>query len=213
MKRIIFMGIAIMAIFVSSCKKEELETFNRDVTSQDEVTCNLDAAVNMLEMPLVPKLKPYTLVDGYNMYVKNNKGGYSKYSKNIFQYDILLGEGTKDWTILENDTSANFRILNMGTGEYADIINIQNHESFYVFDVQTSNGKVVRGLEYFIGENKNVWVEFTVAVIGWAIDILTDSSLEECKEAMASLDCSGGTNPYMEYDSGWFSTTCRVGCH
>ena len=28
MKRIIFMGIAIMAIFVSSCKKEDIETGN-----------------------------------------------------------------------------------------------------------------------------------------------------------------------------------------
>lgn len=39
-----------------------------------------------------------------------------------------------------------------------------------------------------------------------------ESALSECRQAFQSLNCPQGTRPFMEFSTGWFSTTCNIGC-
>ena len=148
-----------------------------------------------------------------NIYEVNAKGEVSKVMSNGKSYRIFLSKDNSQISTIIHD---NFmQIRNTNTGEYMDIKNIKRNDKLISFDVQTSDGVSLNGFtltnNYNADDKISPWW-LVVLVVDVLIELTDASSLEECTDAMDSLNCPSGSSAYMEFSDGWFSTSCSVGC-
>ncbi len=142
-----------------------------------------------------------------------------KTTSNTFNYDIIIDNTTNSSLESRNTDAENELIIrNNSTNEFIEIINIQEHEDYYTFDLRNNLGNRVNEFTYhgemFLSNTNRcpACVRIvTTLLISAAVELLSDSSLEECNNAMSSLDC-GEDSPYMTFSESWFSTSCEVGC-
>lgn len=168
-----------------------------------------DLNQNIIENSLIYKNKTYVLNEDLTI---------KKLENNNFIYNINL-EDIFSSSLLSKNIENELIISNELTGEYIEIFNVQKNEHYYTFDLVNNLGNKVEGLEYngelFNDPNMDRCPACVVPVVGIivsaAIELLSDSSLVECANAMSALNCGFGT-PVMNYSEGWFSTTCNVFC-
>jgi len=113
-----------------------------------------------------------------------------------------------------------YRIENPSTGEFIDIININAENEYYTFDAVTSTGVQINNIIYH-GDVYEVLDETLmkcptciaggITVVITIIEAIDDSLLENCQQSMPT-SCPEGESPYMNFEEGWFSTSCEVGC-
>jgi hypothetical protein len=156
-------------------------------------------------------------------------GSIVKYENNRKLYTINLNTEITATKNLDSRNSSNtYRITNPNTGEFIDILDIVEKGNYFEFNAITSTGELISNVKYYGNDfetsldtyansnNQRVVCPPCVAIIVTAVvtivDSLQDSPLEQCKNAMQSLNCGSGTTPYMQFSEGWFSTTCNVGC-
>ncbi|GGG34344.1 hypothetical protein GCM10011344_38900 [Dokdonia pacifica] len=122
-----------------------------------------------------------------------------------------------------SDVIQEYVITNPITRESLTINNIKEHNGYYTFDMTSDLGITAENVTFegdlsFLQSNQRVCppcvVIIVVVIIDAAVELLSDSPLEQCAAAMNALNCSSG-NPYMDYDEGgWFSNpSCEVGCN
>ena len=163
------------------------------------------------------------------LYFPQNDGTVIKYENNKKVLTIGIEtsiRGTKSTTFRDNTNP--YRITNPDTGEFLEIINIVEKDNHFEFNAVTSTGEQINDLIYngdnFIESldiftNSNYQskacppcVGVIVAGIVAIVDSMQDSPLEQCTAAANNLNCPSGSSAYMDFDEGWFSTTCNVGC-
>lgn len=156
-------------------------------------------------------------------------GSILKYENNKKAYSVDLNtEISASRNINSRTNTSSYRITNPNTGEYIDITDIVEENNYFKFNAITSTGEQVNDIKYY-GDNfvssldtytnSNSQrlvcppcVAIVVSAVVAIVDSLQTSPLEQCRGAMRALNCTGGTNAYMEFNEGWFSTTCNVGC-
>lgn len=155
----------------------------------------------------------FPINDEFN-YKDDSSVRMSKYIDGEFAYNMTIADNF----VFTND-SGNMRVLNEITGEYIDIINVVEHIGYRTFDATNNLGQTLNGFTMEITEDeeysrKNPWVYVIFGVLDLAVELLTDSPMVECTNAMQSISCQSGTNPYMDFeDAGWFTgASCSVGC-
>lgn len=156
-------------------------------------------------------------------------GSILKYENNQKVYAVGLNtEINASKNINSRTNTSTYRITNPNTGEFIDIVDIVEENNYCKFNAITSNGERVNDIKYYgdnfissldIYTNNNTQrivcppcIPIIVAAVVTIVDSLQDSPLEQCRSAMRALNCTGGSNAYMEFNEGWFSTTCNVGC-
>lgn len=166
-------------------------------------------------------------IDNVN-YFRNSDGSISKFVNQSKSYDIILNteiELISNFSSRSDNDESIIRLHNPTTDEYIDLSNFVEYDDYFTFDALLSNGQTVNEIISYDEDlldslTTNVsevsracpWCYVVAVVVAAIVEISEDSPLEQCQSAMASLDCVGGTNPFMEYSEGWFSTECNVGC-
>lgn len=137
--------------------------------------------------------------------------------KNIIFYFITNINTLKS---ISKSNGNEYRIVNPNTGEFIDIVNINAENDYSTFDAVTSSGEYLNSVIYHgdlyevLDKTMMKCPPCAVAGIGLIvaiIDALEDSPLENCQQSMPT-SCPVGQSPYMEFEEGWFSTSCNVGC-
>ena len=164
-----------------------------------------------------------------SLFFPQTDGSILKYENNKKVYAVGLNtEINASKNVNSRNNISTYRITNPNTGEYIDIVDIVEENNYFKFNAITSTGEQVNDIKYYgdnfvssldtytISNNQRLVCPPCVAIIVSAVvtivDSLQDSPLEQCRGAMQALNCNGGSNPYMEFNEGWFSTTCNVGC-
>lgn len=144
-------------------------------------------------------------------------------NKNNYIGDIIINSEN---IILENNINQKntnneqeeYIIKNNDTGEFITLKNIKNTDNKTVFDAETSSGLILNNLEWYHQDNINnklpiVPIIRAVVTVVAIIAVTTSSggTQSDCMKSMPT-SCGGGQSPYAEYTSGWFESTCKVGC-
>ncbi len=172
-------------------------------TNSDDTTLNEDQS-----------FKRNSIIIQNKTYIAD-KGTTSKYVNNVLEYKLIKPSTLKGKMVSFKNNNDGFRITNDLTNEFIDVINVEFHTTYYTFDIINNEGNSIDNITFYIGDeiNKsNPWLPIIGVIVDAIVDALVPSPLQECQAAMNSLNCSGGSNPYMEFSEGWFSTTCNVGC-
>lgn len=170
--------------------------------------------------------QPYNSIKtGDIVYRFNEDNSVSKYIGNAFAYDIIY----KGYEAQYSEDSNTFTGTNPKTGEFYTVYNIREKGEFITFDIKTSEGSLVKDItmRFNLKEIKDSSGDnITSRGGGWGIglyivdkildtvsDLMIGTTLQQCTEAMAGLNC-GDKTAYMVYTEGnWFSkASCEVGC-
>jgi hypothetical protein len=171
-----------------------------------------------------------------SLFFPQNDGSILKYENNKPVYGVALNtEIGASLNTNSRNNSDSYRISNLETGEYIDIVEIVEENDYFKFNAITSTGEQINDVKYYgddfitslenytnennsrgVYENEIQYcgpcVVVVVSAIVAIVDSLQDSPLEQCRGAMQALSCPSGSRPYMQFSEGWFSTTCNVGC-
>ena len=142
--------------------------------------------------------------------------GYS--DEGVFQYNAILAHSEMN---IEDNSLLTGEIIatNPKTDEKIIFYNIIEEKEQIVFDVKTSEGHVFEGMSAY---NESATGRFpirpvikAIVYLGTAIGVLVSSNQSQasCQASLNSLHCPPGKSPYMTYESGWFTSSCSVGCH
>lgn len=158
-------------------------------------------------------------------YVANKDNSIARYVNDEFEYNIFSAEGHDDYEFGNYDGV--IRITNPATGEYFEIIDVVQNDNYVDFSIVTSTNVRVSGVRSFnddlnlsittqtdVSEAAAWWRRAVVVVrelIDDLSDLLEDTPMEQCRASMPT-DCPPGKAPYMEFNDGWFNTSCNVGC-
>lgn len=193
-----------ISIFVISCSKDD----------------NIETQV--IEDSFLEKRNSldYQVSYGDHKYIINDKGEALKYKEGRYQYKMVPSVDFLNQVIYSEKDNL-VKINNTKTGEFINIINITNEGRYYTFDVITSTGHTFKRVKLNFNDqqidvqNKFCWPCLILPIAGMVVELLTDSPLVECTNAMNALNCSNGTNPFMVFnEGGWFSSpSCSVGCN
>ena len=149
--------------------------------------------------------------------LEDNSAAY--FIKGKYQGDIVVDN--KNLEISDNrESTGEIKVINTLTNESMTFSNIIEENGKTFLDVTASNGNVIKNLLIYetIGENSNknpiirLAIKAVVSIV--TVVVVATSSGGTQQECAASMpkNCSGGTNPYSTYSSGWFNSTCEVGC-
>jgi len=143
--------------------------------------------------------------------------GYS--NDGLFLYDVVLADS--EMRIEDNlDSTGEAIITNPKTNEQIIVYNVKETQTETIFDVKTSAGHIFKGMSAYTGDSATG--KFPVAplirafvAVATAVGVLVASnqSQSSCQTALGNLHCPKGSSPYMTYESGWFSSSCQIGCH
>lgn len=162
----------------------------------------------------------YDVSYGDHQFFVYDNGEALKYKEGRYQYKMIPSvDFLNQVEYIEKDDFV--KISNTKTGEFINIINVTKKDRYYTFDIITSTGHKLKNIKLGFNnqnvdiQNKFCWPCLILPIAGMVVDLLTDSPLEECTNAMNSLNCSQGTNPFMNFnEGGWFSSaSCSVGCN
>lgn len=158
---------------------------------------------------------------GENTYVLNDDKSVKKIENEEYKYDIILSESTGEGTysvLRELEDQNEYVIRNEQTNEFVELVNIEKYDEYYTFDLINNLGDRYNNFTYY-GELNQAnqkcppCVVGVVAIVAAAIvDLNTTSPLEDCTASMNNLNCAEGTSAYMNFEDGWFSTSCSTGC-
>lgn len=180
--------------------------------SEEDDSIKLDENQNIIENSLIYK---------NNTYIINEDLTTKKLENNNFSYNISIEDISSSTLLSKSNKNENELIIrNELTGEFIEIMNVQKYEDYYTFDLVNNLGNKVEGFKYngelfndpIIGKCPPCLVYVVGVIVAAAVELLADSPLEECANAMSALNC-GSETPFMNYSEGWFSTTCSVGCN
>lgn len=138
-------------------------------------------------------------------------------AKDNYFGDIVLVHN--DVEVIDNSsTSGEFILKNPKNNEVVTISNIKYLEDRTIFDVETNTGLKYVGMEVFdstseIAKNPiKIIVKAIVAIVTVvAVSTSSGGTQEDCTASMPTK-CPPGKGGYAIYDSGWFTTSCEVGC-
>ena len=211
MRKIKFLFLVIVAfVSVVSCNHES------DITSKGD-----DQVNNLSRQQINIKFNGKT----YQLKEDNSLAYYNE--KNQYQGDIILkdfknyssfankGEGENNIEIEDNTaTTGEVNVRNLLTNEEVTIKNIRESGDKTIFDVETSNGAEFENIE---GSQANASpivpiIRAVVAIVSIiAVTISSGGTQADCTASMPA-NCPAGSYPYAEYESGWFNSSCKVGC-
>ena len=197
--KIIFKNLVILLsiLMMSSCSNENTEIENKETLPKNSVKVS-NKYYSSHETNVVSKIINNKLINFYTFSEFNSASTNKTF-----------------------DFSEEFRIKNDASNEYIDIVNINKiSENIFKFDAITNTGEIVKDMMINLEGDfsnsqlyKNPGIIRAVVVIAAAvIDSLTPSAMEQCANAMNSLNCAEGKSAYMNFSEGWFSTSCSVGC-
>lgn len=137
-------------------------------------------------------------------------------TNNNYVGDLILG--SYDMNVVDNSvTSGEVTIENPSTNEIITIKNIRHLKETTIFDVETSNGKTFSDIEAYQINSTSKFpvapiVRAVVAIVTViAVSTSSGGTQNDCTASMPK-NCPQGSKPYAEYSSGWFSSSCNVGC-
>ncbi|MFC4635874.1 hypothetical protein ACFO3O_18330 [Dokdonia ponticola] len=216
MKNFKYLFLASAFTFVVSCSTEDVnetsfESENIEVisTTIDNGSIDNQASINTLR---VGDITFQTSDDGT---VTRKQPGQKTYT--------IINESSKTSSLeIRRERGSNmiqeYVITNPITREFVKLINIKEHKGYYTFDMVNDLGLSIENVTFEgdLSQLEQRCPPCVVVIVGVlvdaAVELLSDSPLEECTAAMNLLTCS---SPYMEYEEGgWFSgPSCSVGCN
>jgi hypothetical protein len=204
----IFLNIVTFSLLVSLSSCSDSEQNTSELKSVDKIDNNIMSKTdNSEESYVVYNNTKYISIDN-NTVSKSFNGEFVNY---FTTPDNNVGETSKN-VGFNND----FIITNKLTNENIKIFNIRKVRGFYKFDAKTSTGLIVNDLltnfQPKSGTTQRLNPRVILYIVTAILDSLQPSPLQQCTNAMNSLNCKGNTNPYMNFEDGWFSTSCSVGC-
>jgi hypothetical protein len=130
--------------------------------------------------------------------------------------DIVLRDNSMN---VQDKSSSTGEIIitNPTTNEVITLDNIRQNGNITLFDAKTSNGLVFTDLQE---SSKNDIVKTPIIPIIRAIEVIvavivvavsSGGTQNDCMKSMPK-NCPPGYAPYAEYESGWFTSSCSVGC-
>ncbi len=202
MKRNLFFILSLSFIFMS-CNEESIDTSTK--VKKKSLTSNFITTVDYDD------LSYFSLQKGF---VIAGKDGETDTQFKISSENISV-------VFPQNENSKNFQIINRITGETIIASNIRVGKESVLLDARF-NDQIVRDLRINLNPNEirdlnslpiGPIIEAIGAIVVAIIDSTNLSPLEQCRQALKELDCASGKSPYMDFDEGWFRTTCKVGCN
>lgn len=172
-----------------------------------------------------PKLneKQYFQVDN-KKFNANADNSISYFKDNKFQYFASVDDldFTKNQKVNAKGEDS-YEIVNNKTNEKITLTNLRYDGNFTIFDAINSNGSEIKNIKFYNNSFSKTsklcpWcpvAELIVTIVAVVVQLTADSGSSaqaQCTTAMNALHCGGGSNPYMNFSDGWFSTTCSVGC-
>jgi hypothetical protein len=210
LKKLVFsLGFA----FMTSCSVIEIE---------GGITDDLNLALKSENLGVL-KLENKTYV-----FNNNTQKSISKFENQFkvseFKYDensLNLKEDSFENLRVKNNS---FQITNSVTGEYIEILNLsENKEGVLSFDIRTSNGKTLKGFEYFskndtLTSSSNLrtqtcwlcWGVVLEALVESILDSLGDNFDSNCAKAISA--CGENGLAKIQIIDGWFQDSCIVEC-
>ncbi len=220
MKNFKYLFLASAFAFFFSCSTDEnsnessLEAENIEVitTTVDDSSVNNQISQN-------------TLRYGDITFQTNTDGTVTRTEPGQKTYTII-NESIKNSSLeIKRERGSNliqeYVITNPITRESLTINNIKEHNGYYTFDMTSDLGITAENVT-FEGDLSQLeqrcppCVPIIIGIlVDAAVELLSDSPLEECTAAMNALNCSGDSNPFMNFEEGgWFSgPSCSVGCN
>lgn len=146
--------------------------------------------------------------------LENNAVAYFD-EKNNYVGNIIIKD--QDITIQNNsDSTGEIIVTNNSSKEFLVVKNIIGAKGKTIFDVETSTGSQFAGLEALNPNNKFApilpIIRGIIALVS-IIAVATSSggTMADCVASMPK-NCPQGYAPYAQYESGWFTSSCSVGC-
>ncbi|MEP0265027.1 hypothetical protein [Dokdonia sp.] len=166
-----------------------------------------------------------TLRYGDITYQSNTDGTVTKTQPGQKTYTIINESSKKASLEIRREKGSNaieeYVITNPTTKEFVKLINVKEQNGYYTFDMVNNLGITAENIT-FDGDLQQLeqrafpcpWC-IVLVIVDAAVELLTDSPLEECTAAMNALNCGDNSNPFMNFsEGGWFSgATCSVGCN
>lgn len=196
-----------LSIGIVSCNNDD--NINPSSTQELAKSDNLSNRISESEeINILFNGKRYELLEDNSVAFYNEEDNYIG--------DIVLG--SYDMKI-QDDSNSNgeITVTNPSTNEIITIKNIRNEDDKTIFDVKTSNGLEFIGLEgYQTNSTYKVpivpIVRAVVAIVTViAVAVSSGGTQADCTASMPK-NCPPGYAPYAEYSSGWFSSSCNIGC-
>lgn len=178
------------------------------------VSCSND---ELIDEPLESVSKKNSFEVNNTLFFTQNDGSILKV-KNGEQHNFYFVTDINTFKSINKNDGYEYRIENPNTGEFIDVININSENEYYTFDAVTSAGVQINNVIYH-GELYEVLDQtlmkcppcVLVPIVLAIIEALDDTPLENCQQSMPT-SCPEGQSPYMNFEEGWFSTSCQVGC-
>ncbi len=199
------------AITVISCQGND-EVINTENTEKLSAGNSISSRVSQSEDVKVEY--------GSKRFEINNDHVVSYFDTSVFQYDAVLADSEMN---IQDNLSSNGEIIvtNPITKEKIIFYNFRETQTENIFDVKTSGGHVFAGMTSYTGSSASrmmvpiVSIIRAIGAIAVAVGVLVSSNQSQagCQAALGNLHCPKGSSPYMTYESGWFSSSCQVGCH
>ncbi len=196
------------ALLIVSCDRDSITS-----SSSPEYQPNLN---NSLTSRITKSEQINILLDGKRYELQDDKSVAYYGVDGNYVGDILLNN--YDMDIVDNSTtSGEITVKNPSTNEVIIINNIRNLEEKTIFDVETSNGLKFSNLDGYQINSASKFpivpiVRAVVAVVTViAVSTSSGGTQNDCTASMPK-NCPQGSKPYAEYSSGWFSSSCNVGC-
>lgn len=180
------------------------------------VSCSND---ELIDEPLESVSKKNSFEVNNTLFFTQNDGSILKV-KNGVEHNFYFVTSINTLKSVNKSNGNEYRIENPNTGEFIDISNINSENEYYTFDTVTSTGVQINNIIYH-GDIYEVLDESLmkcppciaggITVVITIIDAIDDSPLENCQQSMPT-SCPEGESAYMNFEEGWFSTSCEVGC-
>ncbi|MEP0265025.1 hypothetical protein [Dokdonia sp.] len=220
MKIFRYLFLASAFIFFFSCSTDE----NSNETSFE--TENIEVISTTIDNGSIEnQTSKNTLRYGDVTYKNNTDGTVTRTQPGKKTYTIINESSKKSSLEIRREKGNNaiqeYVITNDITKEFVKLVNVKKYDGFYTFDMVNNLGITAENI-VFGGDLAQLEqrcppcvILIIAVVVGAVVELLSDSPLEECTAAMNLLNCSGDSNPFMNFDEGgWFSgASCSVGCN
>ncbi|ESU29178.1 hypothetical protein FLJC2902T_12200 [Flavobacterium limnosediminis JC2902] len=203
-KNVLIFGLVVFSLLTFSCSSDEAKEV-KEVKNEKNVT----------ETSRIGQT--YSIESGNVSYKFSEESNISLYENDTLSYEFNYSNFSDIDIVDEYDDVI---IKNPITNEFFRLYNIESHEGYEKFDLETSSGKKLYNIKFYndekiLTEGKYCWqcvyiVVTTVA--GVLVDMTSDSYDSNCNKAISACG-SGGVKSITIIDNGWFqAASCTVIC-
>lgn len=166
------------------------------------------------------------LIVGNNTYVFNKNGVTSKFTAENLTYSFDYKNLNYEISgVNKRASDTNYVIVNPDTNEYIVLENLNQENNSYTFDVITSSGMNLIGVNVLLPDQSDIysesiygracpwcWIGVVIdRIVEAIVDINTDNFDSNCRAAISACGDAGVAE--ITIIDGWFEDSCTVKCN